>query len=116
MRVQFDIFDDDRFVESIVRDLGEVRIGSLNLEGWLHVPDEGVARLHAIVGVEGTVVRLANLVGDGRTMVNGVQVGLNHELASDDMIRLGPRTVLVVTFPVENDHVVVEYIPPLRRW
>jgi predicted component of type VI protein secretion system len=112
LKVNFDVFDGERLVSSTARELGEVRIGSLDLPGWLHLPFEGVARLHAVIEVVEEGLRFTDFVGRDLTSVNGAPVGVDHRLSSGDEIRLGSKVVITVTFPASREEVKVEYIPP----
>ena len=109
MRAKFYIFNRETFVESVVRDFRELRIGSLNLPGWLIVPPDDVARLHAFIDEN----MIFSSLCPGRTTVDGKTIAAD-KLYSGAKIGLGSVVKIVVEYPVVIEALNVEYIPPRK--
>jgi hypothetical protein len=76
----------------VARDI--VKIGRLSTS-HLRLDNDAIARMHAVLEVNGTDVRLVDLGSATGTMVNGAAVDRSTAIQPGDRIELGPYTVFV---------------------
>lgn len=86
------IFHNGRLVETKTVAQDVIKIGRLRTS-HLCLDDETVARMHAVIEVAGSDVRVIDLGGSAGTMHNGHRVEKHASLASGDVLEIGPYRV-----------------------
>lgn len=96
--ISFDVFKDGQFIQQKTFGQGVVKIGKLD-SSHLCLEDSGVARMHAVIEISGTDVRLVDLGSSSGTAVNQQRVEKSAALGDGDRVAIGPYEIAVRTAP-----------------
>ena len=88
------IFQNGQLVESKTLSQDVIKIGKLK-SSHLCLEDDSVARMHAVIEVSGSDVRVIDLGSSTGTILNGRRVEKNDVLKSGDVLEFGPFRIEV---------------------
>ncbi|MCA9684336.1 MAG: AgmX/PglI C-terminal domain-containing protein [Myxococcales bacterium] len=86
------IFRADELVDTKTLTQDVIKIGKLK-SSHLCLEDEAVARMHAVIEVSGSDVRVIDLGSSAGTVLNGAPIDKNASIAKGDVLTFGPYRV-----------------------
>jgi hypothetical protein len=110
-KVQLKVFQDDRLIETRTLDQKVIKIGRLE-QSDVCLQDDRIARMHAVIEVNDSDLRLVDLGSATGTIVNGQRVDKNMRLSSGDQIELGSYRFEVSTPSQTAAAVAPAPVPP----
>jgi TonB family protein len=92
--LNLNIYHGDQLIEQKSLSQDVIKIGKLK-SSHLCLDDESVARMHAVIEVSGSDVRVIDLGSSSGTLLNGERIEKNASLNSGDTLEFGPFRVEV---------------------
>jgi TonB family protein len=109
------VYKNNQLIETKTSTHEVIKIGKLK-SSHLCLNDEAVARMHAVIEVSGSDVRVIDLGSSTGTIVNGQPIQRNTALHSGDVLEFGSHRVEVEFRPVEGPRLPLDQqvaaIPP----
>lgn len=96
--IRFEVWRDDQLVDATTLTQDVIKIGRLP-SSHLRIDDESVARMHAVLEVQGDRLRLVDLGSSTGTMVNGARVEKTAAVKLGDALAFGPYQVRLAAPP-----------------
>lgn len=96
--ISFDVFKDGQFIQQKTFGQGVVKIGKLD-SSHLCLEDSDVARMHAVIEISGSDVRVVDLGSTSGTSVNQERVEKSAALGDGDRVAIGPYEIAVRKAP-----------------
>ncbi len=90
--IRFEVWRDEQLVDAATLTQDVIKIGRLP-SSHLHIDDEAVARMHAVIEVQGDHLRLVDLGSTLGTSVNGRRVNKSTTVRLGDALSVGPYRV-----------------------
>jgi TonB family protein len=96
--IRFEVWRDDQLVDATTLSQNVIKIGRLP-SSHLRIEDEAVARMHAVIEVQGDQLRLVDLGSNAGTMLNGARVHKSTAVKLGDAFAVGDHTIRLVAAP-----------------
>jgi len=96
--IRFEVWRDDQLVDATTLNQTVIKIGRLP-SSHLRIDDESVARMHAVLEVQGDHLRLVDLGSSTGSSINGQRVEKSASVQLGDALSFGPFQVRVAAPP-----------------